>query len=298
MRIGLSAYDIGASDLVDLARAADELGFASLWLGEHVVLPVAYSSAHPTSGTSAGQHRARPIIEPSTRLVDPLVALAACAPATRRIRLATGIFLAPLRPPLVTARMAHTLQELCAGRVLLGVGSGWLEEEYAAVGVPFEHRGRRLAETLQVMRGAWRGGPFSPCGEFFHVEEVQLCDDPVDVPVIMGGNSEPALRRAAELGDGWFASGTPDLDDACRLRDRLFEHLARSGRTTDFPVYARVKTADVALLDRYRRSGWDHVLIWADQVWPAGAALEEKRACLAAAAVALQVDATPSTAST
>jgi probable F420-dependent oxidoreductase len=283
MQIGLSVYDTGPRDLVELARAADELGFGSLWLGEHVVLPVAYASAHPT----AGPEPARPIVDPSTRLVDPLVALAGCAAVTRRILLATGIFLAPLRPPLVAARMAHTLQELSCGRFVLGVGSGWLQEEYAALDVPFEHRGRRLAETVDVMRKAWAGGPFSHCGEFFRFEQVQLCDAALDIPVIMGGNSEPALRRAARLGDGWFASGTPDPDDACRLRDSLHGQLARFGRRGAFPVYARVKAADGALIDRYRRSGWDHVLVWADQVWPAGAPLEDKRARLAAVAASL-----------
>jgi probable F420-dependent oxidoreductase len=284
MRIGLSVYNIHARDLVDLAVAADELGFDSLWLGEHVVLPVGYASDHPTTGTTAEQHRTGPIIDPDTKLLDPLVALSACAARTRNIYLATGIFLVPLRPPAVSARMIHTLDQVSGGRVVLGVGAGWLEEEFRAVGIPFDGRGKRLAEALEVMRLAWTGGAFSFHGEFFELNDVQLCTDPIHVPVIMGGNTDTALRRAARLGDGWFASGTPDFDDACRLRDTVAAYREDAGLRTaggEFLIYTRVPHADPDLLDRYDRAGFERVLVWADQVWPAGATLDEQRANLA-----------------
>ena len=104
VRIGLSAYNISTSDLVHLAAAADQVGFDSLWLGEHIVLPLGYQSDHPTTADRAQQHHRGPIVDPSTTLVDPLVALAACAAVTTRLRLATGIYILPLRHPLITAR--------------------------------------------------------------------------------------------------------------------------------------------------------------------------------------------------
>jgi probable F420-dependent oxidoreductase len=294
MRIGLSVYDVHAGDLVELAVAADELGFDSLWLGEHIILPVGYASDHPTTGTSAEQHRTGPIVDPGTNLLDPIVALSACAARTRDIDLATGIFLVPLRPPAVSARMIHTLDQVSGGRVVLGVGAGWLEEEFSAVGVPFEARGKRLAEALEVMRRAWAGGPFSFHGDFFELEEVQLCTDPIHVPVIMGGNTDAALRRAARMGDGWFASGTPDYDDACRLRDSVLAFREAAGdraRTAggEFLIYTRAPHADPDLLERYDRAGFERVLVWADQVWPVGAPLAERRSHLAKVAAELGI---------
>ena len=223
LRIGLSAYDISATELVRLAAAADEAGFESLWLGEHIVLPSDYGSEHPTTGDTAHQHHTGPIVDPSTKLLDPLVALAACASVTTQLRLATGIFILPLRHPLLTARMTLTLQDVAGGRFLLGVGSGWLEEEFDALAVPFDDRAARMDETLAILRRAWSGEVFSHDGPLFAFGNVQVSPEPVDVPLILGGNSERALRRAATAGDGWFSSGTPSIEDAVRLRDRVIE---------------------------------------------------------------------------
>jgi probable F420-dependent oxidoreductase len=284
VQIGISAYDIAAGDLVELAAAADEAGFDSLWLGEHVVLPVGYASEHPTAGSGAHHHHSGPIVDPSTRLLDPLVALAGCAVATRSITLATGIYLVPLRAPLAVARMVHTLQALSGGRFLLGAGAGWLEEEFDALGAPFAGRGARLEEALAVIRSALAGGPVEHSGEHFRISGVQLCEEQLAVPVVLGGNTERALRRAARLGDGWFTSGTPAREDTCRLRDRLVALRVELGRTGDFPVYARIAAPDPELLDGYAAEGLDRLVVWADQVWPAGEDLAGKRAALAATA--------------
>ena len=174
VRVGLSAYDITATELVHLAAAADDAGFESLWLGEHVVLPIDYGSEHPTTGDTAHQHHTGPIVDPSTKLLDPLVALAACAAVTTHLRLATGIFILPLRHPLLTARMTLTLQDVAGGRFLLGVGSGWLEEEFDALGVPFDDRAARMDETLAILRQAWSSDTFSHDGPLFSFGDVQL----------------------------------------------------------------------------------------------------------------------------
>ena len=288
--VGLSAYNIAAADLVDLAKAADELGFESLWLGEHVVLPLDYGSPHPTAGEEAHQHHTV-IIDPSTILIDPLVALSAAAAVTSRIRLATGVYVLPLRHPLVTARMTGTLADVSGGRFVLGVGSGWLEEEFDALGVPFAERGARFDESIDILRLAWSGEPFRFEGRHYRNELVQASPHPVDVPLFLGGNTEKALRRAAIKADGWFASGTPAFDDAVRWRDRLFELRQEHGVTGDFPVYVRIPKPDPGDVDRYAAEGLDRVLVWADQVWT-GEDLDAKRANLADAARELGV--TPS----
>lgn len=282
--IGICAYDMSGPDLVDLARAADRAGFESLWLGEHVALPVGYGSSHPTAGTEAHERRTTPIVEADTRLTEPLVALAACAAVTRHIRLATGIYLLPLRHPLLTARMAHTLQEVSGGRFLLGVGAGWLEEEFDALGVPFGERYGRLTESIAYMRTAWGGGPFHYEGRYYEARDLQLCPAPVHVPLILGGNSDTALARAARLGDGWFSSATPTLADACRYRDHLLARRSAHGLDGPFEIHVRIAKPDPETVGAYRAEGFDHLVVWADQLWPAEGTAGEKEIGLALAA--------------
>ena len=290
LSIGLSAYNISAAELVRLAVAADEAGFESLWLGEHVVLPVDYASDHPTSGGSGHQHHRGPIVDPSTTLVDPLVALSACAAVTSRIRLATGVFILPLRHPLLTARMTLTLQDAAGGRFFLGAGSGWLREEFDALDVHFDDRAGRMDESIRILRRAWNGEQFSHDGPLFSFATVQATTKPVDVPLILGGNSERALRRAAAFGDGWFSSGTPALDDARRLRDRVLSLRAESDDArAPFPVYVRVPTSEPEVLARYEAEGFQHVLVWADQVWPRDGDDDHRRRALLSAADTLGV---------
>ena len=290
MKIGLSTYNISASELIRLAIAADEAGFESLWLGEHIVLPLDYASDHPTTGGSGHHHITGPIVDPSTTLVDPLVALSACAAATSRIRLATGVYILPLRHPLLTARMTLTLQDAAGGRFMLGVGSGWLREEFAALGVPFDDRATRMDETIEILRKAWGGEQFAHAGALFSFGTVRATPEPVDVPLILGGNTERALRRAATVGDGWFSSGTPALEDALRLRDRVLELRSEVG-LAPFPVYVRVESADPDVLARYDAEGFEHVLVWADQFWPAEGELDDKHRAFVTSARALGVQA-------
>jgi probable F420-dependent oxidoreductase len=271
--------------------AADELGFESLWLGEHVVLPCDYASEHPTTGDAAHQHHTGPIIDPSTTLIDPLVALSACAAATTQLLLATGIFILPLRHPLFTARMTATLQDVANGRFLLGVGSGWLKEEFEALDVPFDERGARMDESIAILRQAWSAKPFAHTDAHYSFGTVQMAPDPVDVPLILGGNTDRALRRAAAVGDGWFSSGTPSFSDAVRLRDRVVSLRDAGAPGAPFPIFVRVARPDVTELARYEAEGFEHVLVWADQVWPRDGDLDQKRRAITAAAERLGVTA-------
>jgi probable F420-dependent oxidoreductase len=287
VEVGLSVYDIAGTELVALGAAAEAAGFSTLWLGEHVVLPVDYSAEHPTTGATTNRSHLARIIDPATTLLDPLVALSAVAAVTDRIQLATGIYLVALRHPLAVARMTLTLQDIAGGRFMLGVGSGWLEEEFAALGVPFGERRARFEEALGVLRAAWGGGEISFAGRHVAFEHVMVTAEPVQVPLILGGNTEPALRRAAATGDGWFSSGNPTFDEAVRLRARLDELADEVGRSARLPVYVRMAGRDRAELDRYAEHGFDHVTVWANQLWPAHGPLAEKQDRFAAAAAEL-----------
>lgn len=287
MRISLSVWNMHPAELVRLAPVAEQAGFHGLWLGEHVLAPVHMDSHHPTSGESAHQHHAdRPIVALDTELVDPLVALAGAAAATSRLHLATGVFVLPLRPPLLAARAAITLQQVAGGRFRLGVGAGWLEEEFAAVGAPFRGRGARLEECLEVLRLATAGGPFEFHGDHVDVPLVQLTAEPVDVPVVFGGSSPRALRRAGELARGWFASGTPDVDEVASHRAEILEHHAAAGRDDSIEFVVRSPSTDPDLLADYGRAGFDEVVVWADQCW-VGDSVEERTDALLDAGRAL-----------
>lgn len=287
MRVGLTAYDIPYRELRHLATAAEDAGFGSLWLGEHIALPVGYESEHPSTEGETVQHHTGPIVDPTTHLLDPLVALAGIAEATRTLVLATGIYILPLRPPLVTARMAATLAEIAPGRVRLGVGAGWLEEEFDAVGVPYAERTSRFLESIEVLRAAWRGGPFDHSGAHWRTGPVQVSTAPVPIPLILGGNGPRALRRAAELGQGWFSSGTPTLAEAIELRDQLLAHRRRADRAGPFTISVRSHATTAAEIAPYRDAGIDEVVVWTDTVWPADGDLDHKRTQLRAAAARL-----------
>jgi probable F420-dependent oxidoreductase len=285
MKIGLTAYDIHALEFQELARAADDAGFDSLWLGEHVVLPIGFSTAHPTSAAPGDQHHHQgPIVDPETELVDPLVQLGAAAAVTSRLTLATGIYVLPLRHPLATARSACTVQELAEGRFRMGLGFGWLAEEFAALDQPFDQRVSRFEESINVLRTAWRGGEVIHDGKHFSIAGVQVTKRAIDIPLILGGNSDKALRRAARLGDGWFSSGTPSFDEAVRLRAALHHLLEETGAERPFELTFRVEGCDPSVLRQYEDAGFDDVLVWADQVWPQHASLAEKQETLLAAA--------------
>jgi probable F420-dependent oxidoreductase len=288
MRIGISCYDQSVDDLVTLGSAAEEFGFDSLWLGEHVLAPMAYDSTHPTQPGDAdhqgsSNHNGKPIVDPSVHLTDPLIALSAVAARTRTVRLATGIYLLPLRHPLLVARAVATLAEVSDSRFALGVGAGWLREEFAALGVPFAGRTGRLEEQLAVVRSALRGGPFDFHGDHYDIDTVQVCAAPVRVPLVLGGNTDVALRRAVRLGDGWFSSGIPSFEQALRLRDRIDQLGQEAGRTEPFETTYRIAAPDPELVDRYAAEGLDNLLVMKYDVW-VGDDLDSRRASLAAAA--------------
>jgi probable F420-dependent oxidoreductase len=205
VKIGITAIGIGKAARPNTIRAvvdnAERLGFATLWAPEHVVLFDTQQSKYPYRGD--GKFMARSNID----LLDPFIGLTYAAALSRRIRLATGICLVAEHHPLALAKVIASLDSLSSGRLALGVGIGWSSEEFVALGIPFERRAQRTCEYIEVMRKLWGEERSSFSGEFVRFEGVRSFPKPsqgAKVPIIFGGESAPALRRVARLGDGWF----------------------------------------------------------------------------------------------
>jgi len=205
MKIGITAVGIGkaarAGTIRAVAENAERLGFATLYAPEHVVLFDSHDSKYPYRDD--GSFMARSNID----LLDPFIGLTYAAACTSRIRLATGICLVPEHNPLALAKVIASLDSLSSGRVALGVGIGWSSEEFAALGIPFERRAQRTCEYIEVMRKLWGEEKCSFAGEFVRFDGVRSYPKPAQgakLPVIFGGESMPALRRVARLGNGWF----------------------------------------------------------------------------------------------
>jgi probable F420-dependent oxidoreductase len=247
MELGIVVPNSGrlatAQAIYRIAEHAEALGFAAVWTADHLVLPVATSASYPYT-------RARGVsLDPDWPFLEPLVALAAIAARTRRIGLGVSVYLAALRHPIVTAKLVASLDQLSGGRVLLGVGAGWIPEEYAALGIGWSERGRVLDEHLECLRALWTAERPAHAGPRYAFEGIGFAPKPVRgrVPIWIGGNSRPALRRAARLGDGWHAI---DLGPA-ELRPRLAELdalCARHGRRRDELVVSM--RAQISLTER------------------------------------------------
>ena len=230
MKFGLMFANTGPFGVPDslarLAQAAEEHGIESMWTVEHVVIPVGYRSPYPysPSGKIPGAE--------SVPIPDPLLPLAFAAAVTKKIRLATGILILPQRHPAYVAKEVATLDVLSAGRVILGVGSGWLAEEFEVVGVPFRERGARTDEAIRAMRSLWKSAPEPFSGKFYRWPAVESNPKPVQkpgVPIVIGGHSDAAARRAARLGDGFFPA-RGDRETLNHLLAVLREECAKVGR--------------------------------------------------------------------
>src|SRR5574341_65328 len=250
MKFGLRYASLGryanGPAAVELAQAAEAAGFDSLWTIDHVVVPHQYQSRYPYSPT--GRMGSGLEDEP---MPDPLVWLAYIAAATRTIKLGTAILILPQRNPVITAKAVATLDHLAGRRVLLGIGVGWLAEEFAALGVPFEDRGPRTDEYVAAMRALWSQERASFRGRFVSFDEVFCRPLPADrrIPIIVGGDTKAAARRAGRLGDGYFpARGTPaELFDEMR---RAAGEAGRNPADIEITVAAPAEPAEIEALAR------------------------------------------------
>jgi probable F420-dependent oxidoreductase len=271
-RFGITTYNYTPQDMHQLAVHADRLGFDCLWFGEHYVIPEQHHSHHTTRDATEADGKNKDdtaIISPSIRIYDPWFLLGAVAGATRRIKIGTAICIVPLNNPLLLARATVSAHDISGGRFLLGTGAGWLKEEFDAIGVPFNERGSRLDETIAILRKAWAGGFFSHEGKHFKFDSLQISPHAVNVPLVCGGNTGPALRRVAEVADAWINSAMVTLDEAQSLRDIVeAERAARGTANRPFEYYIRPYTADPDDVARYLRAGFDNIVLWGPNVWP------------------------------
>ena len=264
MKVGLFAVGTprmaGGALLRALAVNAERLGISTLWVPEHVVLLDTYASRYPYSDD--GQLPA-PTNAP---IFDPFISLATMAAVTSKIRLATGICLVPEHNPLVLAKIVATLDFLSRGRALLGVGIGWLEEEFQAIGIPWEHRAQRTREYIDSMQKLWSDEVSSYHGEFVRFDGVRSDPKPVNrakLPVLFGGESGPALRRGAEYGDGWCGFNLTPQEAAAKIK-RIEELLNANGRKrsdVELAVSPYTQPAKPDNLKRYRDAGADEVVL-------------------------------------
>ena len=185
--------------LAHLAATAERCGFESLWSVEHVAVPVKHL---PYPGSKDGSMPGGDDVA----IPDPLIPLAYVAAVTKTIKLATGILILPQRHPIYTAKEVATVDVLSGGRVILGIGSGWMKEEFEALGIDFHHRGAMTDEAIQALRALWKDGPASFEGKHFKFSPLHSNPKPVrrDVPIHVGGHSTAAARRAGRYGDGFF----------------------------------------------------------------------------------------------
>ncbi len=252
MKFGIHLPQAGpaasASAIQAVARHAEELGFSDVWVSDHLALPK--DAAYP----------------PSAYILEPLVALTWAAAATTRVGLGTTVLVLPLRPPVLLAKMLGSLDLMSGGRLVVGAAGGWLAEEFEALGVPFEERGARTDETLEVLRRCWTDDPidFEGPATGMRMKDMRMKPQPGrPIPIWVGGHSEPALRRAVATGDGWHGAfqspeQTAVLTDRLR-RDRPEPSFTLSMRTR-WDALRDGADPISRELDQYREAGIQHIV--------------------------------------
>lgn len=255
MKIGMMFANAGPlgfpGTLQVLARTAEAVGVESIWTVEHAVVPVGYKSTYPydPSGKMPGPE--------DMAIPDPILPLAYAAAVTTKLKLATGILILPQRHPLYVAKEIATLDVLSGGRAILGIGVGWLKEEFDALGIPFDERAGRTAESVRALRALWSEGPQAFKGRYYAWAPVESNPKPVQrpgVPIVVGGHTEIAARRAARYGDGFFP-GVATMDKLESLLAVLRDECAKVGRDPKTIEVTAGGPPDVDAIRRYRDLG-------------------------------------------
>ncbi len=233
INIGFSIFGLKPTAILKVAARAEELGFGSVWVGEHLVFPAEIPATYPYSASG------RAPVNPESPLLDPLVVLGFIAAATKKIKLGTGVYILPLRNPFVTARAVTTLDCLSEGRVIFGVGVGWLKEEFQAVGENWENRLKRMGEAVEVIKRLWTEDTIQYKGHYYSFDAVKFQPKPVQKPhppIEFGGVTKAALRRAAELGDGWISAGRFEPEDVVKVVEEIQGYRREAGKTGPFNI--------------------------------------------------------------
>ncbi|MDF2894182.1 MAG: class F420-dependent oxidoreductase [Rhodococcus erythropolis] len=215
--------------LREVAAISEDCGVESVWTVEHVVVANQYEQLYPYSADGR-----MPGSAADTPMPDPLETIAFMAGASRTLKFGTAMVVAPLHSPVVLAKRAATIDRHSGGRLMLGLGIGWQKEEYAAVGVPFRDRGRRLEDCVGAMRALWASAPATFHGTHTDFDDLNSLPRPVScaVPIVLGGNSEPVVNRAGRIADGWFPY-TITPDDFADMADKLRSAAHSAGRAPD-----------------------------------------------------------------
>jgi len=266
-------------DLLATARIAEEVGFHGCFVSEHVFVPEKMTSKYPYSADGT------PVFTAATPWLDPWVQIAAMAAVTTRLRFVTGVYILPLRHPLEVAKAVASAAILSNDRVGVGVGAGWMREEFDVLGREFRGRGKRLDEMIEVLRAVWAGGMVEHHGVHYDFPRLQMSPAPrVAPPILIGGMSDAAFRRAARLGDGWIGSGnTPEeVPDVMARLQRLRREAGREHLPFDAVLVLSAPPA-VDLLRRLEDVGVTSLVSWPlfFTLGP-GATLEQKRRALEA----------------
>lgn len=237
------------TELVHIATLLDRAGYHGLMVSDHLVYPKELSSPYPYSPHPDG----RPIWDPETSWPDPWVLIGAMSAVTEQLHFTTNIYVAGHRPLLQVAKEVATASVISGGRVALGVGAGWMKEEFDLQGQDYSTRGKRLTEMVQALRELWRGGWVEWHGTHYDVPTLMMePHPPAPVPIYIGGHTDAALKRAAKVGDGWIGNAYP-WDECAHHIGRLKEFLRAEGREDDdFEIICGIY--DLPSPDLYRRA--------------------------------------------
>ncbi|HKA56258.1 MAG TPA: LLM class F420-dependent oxidoreductase [Candidatus Binatia bacterium] len=252
---GSFAREEAARRIVAAAEAAEALGYSTVWVIDHIVLPAKIEGGYA--------------FNPLDPFLEPLTVLGALALKTSRVKLGTAVLVLPYRHPIYTAKALATVDVLSGGRLVVGVGAGWMEPEFTALGVPIAERGSRTNETIDILKALWTQETPGYAGRHFQFSDIKFIPQPVQKPrppILVGGMTRGALQRVARRGDGWIALGKGPEDLKAPL-DTLRELTAKAGRKLEdlrlsmLPISTPTLDQVIKDVPRYGELGIDHVYL-------------------------------------
>jgi probable F420-dependent oxidoreductase len=257
MKLSMTVWGLELDWFVPIAQAAEQAGYEALWISDHLVTPLEYRRVYPYNDSG------EPGYTPETPLHDIWPLLAAIAVTTKTIHIGSGVIILPIRNPFLTAHAAVTIQNLSHGRFLFGIGTGWMAEEFEAMGEPFEARGARTEEILDVIEKLWTGKPTSHQGRFYSFPRVAHPPAPVAPMTLLGcGLSQGMMERTARRTSGWYGPAI-SLEASMEAVADLDRLRARFGKEQEpFDNYVRLHGPyDEANIERHRAAGVEHLVI-------------------------------------
>jgi len=263
MKVGLIPVNMGVENvdqMIAIAQKAESVGIESLWTFEHVIVPVEYKSKYPYN--PSGKMGA----PPETNMIDPLIALTAIAANTSTVRLATGVNILPQTNPLYLAKQAASLDFISGGRFMLGIGIGWLREEFDALGVSFERRGARFDDYIEAMKKVWAGDVVEHKSDFLNWSGFKSYPLPIQkpgVPCIIGGSKGKVFDRIAKHGDGWYApaQNAEDLESMLKKLDEACERAGRDRSTVEISTMWIPPMESIDVVKRYEDLGVSRLVV-------------------------------------